>query len=67
METIVVHPENLEQLEVLKAFMEEQNINFEVEQNEIPLAIINEIELSRKEAKDDEILNSKANVRSLVF
>ena len=55
METIVVHPENLKQLEALKAFMEEQNINFEVEQDEIPLSVIKEIKLSRQEALEGKL------------
>lgn len=55
METIVVHPENLKQLEALKAFMEEQNINFEIEQDEIPLSVIKEINFSRQEAQEGKL------------
>lgn len=54
METIVAHPENLKQLEALKAFMEEQNINFEIEYSpKLPESILESIERGLNQANNN--------------
>ncbi|WP_231425426.1 DUF2683 family protein [Pedobacter sp. Leaf250] len=54
MQTIVIHPENSKQLEILKTFMEEQKINFQIKPSDtLPDTVLKSIERGLSQAKND--------------
>ncbi|PWS32947.1 DUF2683 family protein [Pedobacter paludis] len=57
METLLVHPDNEKQLEALKAFMIEQNINFESQTEKLPKHVYQSIERGLKQANKGETIS----------
>jgi len=54
METIIVHPDNKEQLDALKAFMKAFKISFEEEQSAYDPEFVAKIKKSREQVKTGE-------------
>jgi len=57
METLLVHPENEKQLAAIKAFMREQNINFEYQNQELPNHVLESIERGLNQAKNNQTIS----------
>lgn len=52
METLIVHPENEEQLSALKAFMKAFNISFEENKQPYNAEFVEKMKLSKQQAKE---------------
>lgn len=55
METLVVHPKDENQLAAIKAFMQTLNIDFEKQDDNFPLEVLNGVNSSRLEAKEGKL------------
>ncbi|RZK37403.1 MAG: hypothetical protein EOO90_25280 [Pedobacter sp.] len=52
METLIVHPENKEQLSALKAFMKAFNISFEENKHPYNTDFVEKMKVSKQQAKE---------------
>lgn len=57
MEALLVHPKDKEQLEVLKAFMNALNINFESTISNLPDHVLESINKGLAQAKNGEVIS----------
>ena len=55
MEILLVHPKDENQLAAIKAFMHALNIDFEEQDDNFPLKILNGVNESRQEAKEGKL------------
>ncbi|MBC6110608.1 DUF2683 family protein [Pedobacter fastidiosus] len=57
METLLIHPKNEKQLEAIKAFMKEQNINFESKKDELPSHLLQSINRGLSQANNGDTIS----------
>jgi len=59
MESILVHPKNAEELKELKTFLETADIQFEAQEDILPLHVVESINRGLKQAENGETISLK--------
>jgi hypothetical protein len=57
MESLVIHPENAEQLKTVKAFLKAINVQFESKSDKFPLHVLEGIERGIAQAKNGQTIS----------
>lgn len=57
MESILIHPENAEQLKAVKAFLKALKVQFESKPNELPFHINQQVEKSIQQYEDGQAIS----------